>query len=69
MLDIGDENVEVKIGKMRVKVDLRNIERSGKGTIKGKAINPERFRSGIVQYDLLATLARHGIALARHARR
>jgi DNA mismatch repair protein MutS2 len=44
VLDIGDDIVEVQIGKMRVKVDLRNIERSGKGTApsKTKAVREER---------------------------
>ncbi len=44
VLEIGDENVEVQIGKMRVKVDLRNIERSGKGAgpSKTKAVREER---------------------------
>ncbi len=36
ILDIGEEHVEVQIGKMRVKVDLRNIERAGKGGLRTK---------------------------------
>jgi DNA mismatch repair protein MutS2 len=36
VLEIGQENVEVQIGKMRVKVDLRNIERAKKSAQKPK---------------------------------
>jgi DNA mismatch repair protein MutS2 len=36
VLEIGQEIVEVQVGKMRVKVDLRNIERSKKGVQKAK---------------------------------
>ncbi len=41
VLEIGEEIVEVQVGKMRVKVDLRNIERSKKGTQKTKRPVPE----------------------------
>jgi DNA mismatch repair protein MutS2 len=34
VLELGEENVEVQIGKMRVKVDLRNIQRSKKGSTR-----------------------------------
>jgi DNA mismatch repair protein MutS2 len=36
VLTIGEENVEVQIGKMRVKADLGNIQRSKKNTAKSK---------------------------------
>ena len=36
VLEIGRETVEVQIGKMRVKSDLRNIERSKKGGVEEK---------------------------------
>jgi len=36
LLDIGEENVEVQIGKMRAKADLRNIERSKTAGLPGK---------------------------------
>lgn len=36
VLDIGEDNVDVLIGKMRVKIDLRSIERSKKGGVEEK---------------------------------
>jgi DNA mismatch repair protein MutS2 len=45
VLEINEENVEVQIGKMRVKADLRNIERSAKGAVKAKSLPVERRES------------------------
>ncbi len=36
ILEIGEEQVEVQVGKMRVKADLRNIERAGKSAAQAK---------------------------------
>jgi DNA mismatch repair protein MutS2 len=40
VLDIGEDNVDVLIGKMRVKVDLRNIERPKKSGLIAKSEKP-----------------------------
>ena len=39
-MSIAEDNIEVQIGKMRVKVDLRNIERSKKGGLESKVEKP-----------------------------